>query len=236
MTKGEWLHFGPRGSNFCGFTGLGLIAAVVQLVFGYWLANLAFRAGVCYWGLYELFGNRKKWNIRVITNPLHPDRCCGLGRIGELAMRFNIIIFIVGIYVSLTVVDKILLQKASPFADITVPLYLSGYALIAPLLFFLPLGSARQTMKRSKIDFLRPISNKCEQLASAGGADLTTESTQAVGAFFETDKLRLQLHKEIPVWPFDFKSFMQFTGAIVLPISPVLVPLLIEYGKTLLPS
>ena len=233
MIGGEWLNFGSRGSDNCGFTGFGLIAALVQLVMSYWCANLALRAIICYWGLYELFENRKKWNFRVKINPLHPDRCCGLGRIGDVAMLFNVIIFIIGIYVSLTVIDKILLQHAAPFADITVPVYLGGYLLIAPLLFFLPLGSARLTMKQAKIDFLRPISDKCEQLATTSGTDSAVETSPAVSAYFELDKLRIQLAKEIPVWPFDFKSFMQFAGAIVVPVSPVLGTLLIELGRYL---
>ena len=226
MTGGSWLNFGPRAPNFCGFTGVGMIAAVVQLVISYWCANLAFRAAVCYWGLYEFFGNRKKWNFQVKINPLHPDRCCGLGRIGDVAMLFNIVIFIIGIYVSLTVIDKILLQKAAPFDDITVPLYLGSYVLIAPLLFFLPLGSARRTMKQAKIDFLRPISEKCEQLAATGANESPEESSQAISAFFEMDKLRAQLEKEIPVWPFDFRSRLRFAGAIVFPVSPVIITLL----------
>ena len=236
MIGGEWLNFGLPLPILCGFTGFDLIAAVVQLVISYWCANLAFRAVVCYWGLYELFENRKKWNFKVRTNPLHPDRCCGLGRIGDVAMLFNIIIFIIGIYVSLTVIDTILLQNAAPFDDITVPVYLGGYVLSAPLLFFLPLGSARLTMKRAKVDFLRPISDKCEQLATTGGTGTAEESSQAVGAYFELDKLRTQLRKDIPVWPFDFKSFMQFTGAIVFPVSPVLITLLTEFGRNLLLS
>ena len=78
---------------------------------------------------------------------MHPDRCSGLGRIGDVAMLFNIIIFIIGIYVSLTVLDKMLIEGSSIPGDIVVPLYLGGYILLAPLLFFLPLGSARLTMK-----------------------------------------------------------------------------------------
>ena len=67
-----------------------------------------------------------------------------------MAMLFNVIIFIIGLYVSLTVLDKMFVQGSSPYADITIPLYLGGYVLIAPLLFFLPLGSARRTMKQAK--------------------------------------------------------------------------------------
>lgn len=228
MTGGELFDFANDDKDkHCGFTGVGLYAAIIQLLITYWCVNLAFRAAICYWGLYEFFENKKKWNFQIKINALHPDRCSGLGRIGDVAMLFNIIIFIIGIYVSLTVLDKTLIQK-SALADFTVPLYLGGYILLAPLLFFLPLGSARRTMKKAKIEFLRPISERCEQLAKKTSVDSRQESSQAVADFFELDKLRIQIEKEIPVWPFDLKSFVKFSGAIVLPVMP---PILTYLGN-----
>ncbi|MGB5455863.1 MAG: hypothetical protein WBO16_02545 [Gammaproteobacteria bacterium] len=217
----------------CGFTWIGLFAAILQVVIGYWCINLALRAAVCYWGLYELFNHKKNWNFHIRVSPLHPDNCCGLGRIGDVAMLFNVIIFIIGIYVSLTVLDKMFVQDSSPFADITIPLYLTGFVLLAPLLFFLPLGSARRTMKRAKNDFLWPLSEKCEKLAKLSSVDNDKDSSAAVGAFFEMDKLRTQIEREIPVWPFNFRSFINFSGAIVVPLVPVLVTLLTEFGRRL---
>ena len=125
------------------------------------------------------------------------------------------------------------LQKSAALDDITIPLYLGGYLLLAPVLFFLPLGSARRRMKQAKIEFLRPLSERCEQLARKSSDAKSEESSGAVGEFFEMDKLRNQLEKEIPVWPFDFRSFVKFSGAIVFPITPVLFPLLTELGKRL---
>lgn len=218
----------------CGFTGTGLFAAALQVVIGYWCLNLAFRAAVCYWGLYELFNRKNNWNFQIRVSPLHPDRCCGLGRIGDVAMLFNVIMFIIGIYVSLTVLDKMFVQGSSPFADITIPLYLTGYILLAPLLFFLPLGSARRTLKQAKNDFLNPLSEKCEKLAKLSSVDNDKDSSAAVGAFFEMDKLRAQIEREIPVWPFNFRSFVNFSGAIVVPLVPVLITLLTKFGSRLL--
>ncbi len=235
MTKGDWLQFtGKDATESCGFTGVGLFAAIIQFVITYWCVNLAYRAAICYWGLYEFFDNKKKWNFQIKINALHPDRCSGLGRIGDVAMLFNIIIFIIGIYVSLTVLDKMLIEGSSIPGDIVVPLYLGGYILLAPLLFFLPLGSARLTMKIAKIEFLRPISERCEQLAKLSSVESREESSEAVADFFEMDKLRIQIEKEIPVWPFDFRSFLKFSGAIVFPVMPVLLTLLADFLRQFL--
>jgi len=227
MIGGDLFDFvSDNGNKNCGFTGVGLYAAIIQLVITYWCVNLGFRAAICYWGLYEFFENKNKWGFDIKINTLHPDRCSGLGRVGDVAMLFNIIIFIIGVYVSLTVLDKTLIQQSTPTNDIVVPLYLGGYILLAPLLFYLPLGSARRTMKESKIAFLLPISERCEQLAKQSSVDFPKESSAAVADFFEMDKLRVQIEKEIPVWPFDFRSFLKFSGAIVFPIMPVLLTLL----------
>ena len=124
-------------------------------------------------------------------------------------------------------------QGSSPFADITIPLYLTGYVLLAPLLFFLPLGSARRTLKQAKNDFLSPLSEKCEKLAQLSSVDKDKDSSAAVGAFFEMDKLRIQIEREIPEWPFNFRSFLNFSGAIVVPLVPVLITILTELGRRL---
>lgn len=237
MTSGDWLKIVIKDEKDpCGFTGVGLYAAIIQLVITYWCMNLAFRAAICYWGLYELFENRKKWNFQIKINVLHPDRCAGLGRIGDVAMLFNIIIFIIGIYVSLTVFDKIQLQESEALADFAVPLYLGGYILLAPMMFFLPLGSARRRMKEARIEFLRPISERSEQLAKLSAVDSREESSQAVADFFEMDKLRIQIEKEIPVWPFDLKSFLKFSGAIVVPIMPPILTFLSNFVGQFFPS
>jgi hypothetical protein len=140
MFGGDLFYLSSEVKEGCGFTGIGLFAAAVQVVIGYWCMNLAFRAAVCYWGLYELFDRKKNWNFQIRVSPLHPDRCCGLGRIGDVAMLFNVIIFIIGIYVSLTVLDKMFVQESTPFADITIPLYLAGYVLLDHSCFFFRLA------------------------------------------------------------------------------------------------
>src|SRR5712671_6685031 len=47
-----------------------------------------------------------KRNYPVKIRPLHPDHCCGLRKIGDVAMLLNLTLFVLGIYVSLKVIDK----------------------------------------------------------------------------------------------------------------------------------
>ena len=229
ITSGQIL--GSLSMQGRGFTAVGLYAAVIQIVLIYWVLNLLWRGVVLAWGLHELFNRR---NFPITIRPLHPDRCCGLRRIGDVAMLLNLALFVLGIYISLKVVDKIVIQDSPLSADIGNPLMLAGYVIVAPLLFFFPLGAAHRRMSDARQKFLEPLSQKCEKLF--GELAKTNEDEKvltAVQAFSELDNATLRLHKEISVWPFDFRSMQAFVGTIVIPILPIVLPFAIDlvFGK-----
>ncbi len=232
MTSGELL--GPLLGWKRGLTLIGLYAGVIQIVLIYWVLNLLWRGVVLAWGLHEFF-NRRGFTIKV--KPLHPDGCGGFGKIGDVAMLLNLTLFLLGIYVSLKVVDKVVIQGSSLGADIGNPIMLAGYVILAPLLFFFPLGAVHRLMKRAKEQFLSPVGQQCTrlfgELASAG---LDDKGLVAVRTFSELKKVRSSLRKEIPVWPFDFKSLQVFVGTIVVPVIPVVLPFVMKLIVEMFPG
>jgi hypothetical protein len=229
ITSGKLLGFlSTRGR---GLTTVGLYAALIQTVLVYWILNLLWRGAILAWGLHELFNKR---NYPVKIQPLHPDHCCGLRKIGDVAMLLNLTLFVLGIYISLKVIDKIVIQNSSLGEDIGNPIMLGGYLIIAPLLFFFPLGAAHRQLNDAKERFLEPVNQKCERLFSEL-ADVTSDEKgfTAVQAFSALDTAITRLHKEIPVWPFDFRSLQAFAGTIVIPILPIVLPFAIKliFGK-----
>jgi hypothetical protein len=229
ITSGKLLGFlSTRGR---GLTTVGLYAALIQTVLVYWILNLLWRGAILAWGLHELFNKR---NYPVKIQPLHPDHCCGLRKIGDVAMLLNLTLFVLGIYISLKVIDKIVIQNSSLGEDIGNPIMLGGYLIIAPLLFFFPLGAAHRQLNDAKERFLEPVNQKCERLFSEL-ADVTLDDKgfTAVQAFSALDTAITRLHKEIPVWPFDFRSLQAFAGTIVIPILPIVLPFAIKliFGK-----
>jgi hypothetical protein len=229
ITSGKLLGFlSTRGR---GLTTVGLYAALIQTVLVYWILNLLWRGAILAWGLHELFNKR---NYPVKIQPLHPDHCCGLRKIGDVAMLLNLTLFDLGIYISLKVIDKIVIQNSSLGEDIGNPIMLGGYLIIAPLLFFFPLGAAHRQLNDAKERFLEPVNQKCERLFSEL-ADVTLDDKgfTAVQAFSALDTAITRLHKEIPVWPFDFRSLQAFAGTIVIPILPIVLPFAIKliFGK-----
>jgi hypothetical protein len=224
ITSGELLGFlFTRGR---GFTAVGLYAALIQIVVLYWVANLIWRGVVLAWGLHELFNIR---NYPVNIRPFHPDNCCGLRKIGDAAMLLNLTLFILGIYVSLKVIDKIVIQNSPLGLDIGNPIMLAAYLLIAPLLFFLPLAAPHRQMNEAKETFLEPVNRTCERLFSElADVTLDDKGSAALQAFSALDATIVRLHKEIPVWPFDFRSVQAFVATIVIPILPIVLPFMIK--------
>jgi hypothetical protein len=220
ITSGKIL--GSLSKHGRGFTTVGLYAAVVQIVLLYWVINLIWRGVVLAWGLHELFNKR---NFPVKIQPLHPDRCSGLSRIGDVAMLLNLTLFLLGIYISLKVVDKIVIQGSALGADIGNPLMLGGYLILAPLLFFFPLGAAHQQMNDARQKFLQPISQRRDRLlGELADASPDDKGLTAIQTFSALDAAITRLHKDIPVWPFDFRSMQAFVGTVVIPIVPIVLP------------
>ena len=228
--KDNWMVGGVVLKDFFhmeqGLTYMGLYAAIVQIILIYWVFNLVWKTVVFAWGLHEFF---KKRNFRIDIDPVHADGCCGLKRISSVCMILNLILFMLGIYVSFKVIDKMHIQQASLFADIGNPLMLGSYAILAPLLFFSPLAACHEAMKSAKLKFIGDISKKSQQLRKQL-KDINPDSKglAAVQIFSEMEKIRNELIRSIPVWPFNFRSLEAFFGTVVIPLVPVLLPIIFQ--------
>ena len=214
------------GGERC-FTPIGLFAALIQVALIYWVLNLLWRGAALSWGLFRLFHRRE---FRITVEPLHPDGCCGLGRIGSVAMILNWALFALGIYISLKVVDKLVVQDLPLHADIGNPIMLGAYVIIAPLLFFLPLASAHKRMQEAKARFIWPISRASKQwFSDLGQTRLDADGAAAAQAVTQLEEIRRQMRREVPVWPFDFRSMQAFLATIVVPLLPVALPFLLKF-------
>jgi hypothetical protein len=224
----DWMNSGSLFKDLLntahGLTWQGLYAAFVQIVLIYWVLNLIWKGFVLAFGLREFFNEA---HLGIKLDPLHPDGVCGLRPIGRVASTLNFILFLIGIYLSLKVIDKTVVQGSSLFEDIGNPVMLGGYAILAPLLFFLPLAAAHDRMLNAKDRFLRPISARCHVLVQQIGAMKPDgHGVEHAISLSLLEKLRDDLNKTIPVWPFDFKSLQVFFGAVVVPLLPIIFPVL----------
>lgn len=228
----SWMVGGPvlLGvlSSRQGLTPVGAYAAVIQMVLIYWVLVLIWKTVIFSWGLHEFFNAR---GFRIKLDPLHPDGSCGLKRISSTAMFLNYILLLLGVYVSLKVIDKIMIQELPLFSDIGNPLMLGGYAILAPLLFFFPLGAPHYQMKAEKERFISQISQKGKKLfAELINADFKEEALiNDIQIFQKLEETRDNLIRTIPVWPFNFKSIEAFLGMVVIPLFPSLLSLIFNF-------
>lgn len=211
-----------------GFTYLGLYSAVIQTFLIYWTFNVVWRSFILSWGLH-LFFNEYKFSVKV--EPLHSDGCCGLKKIGDVGTIFNGILFLLGIYLSLKVIDKILIQNLPLDSNIGNPIFLGCYAVLAPALFFLPLGAAHKRMKSQKEEFLKPITTKLSKLIQQVETESSLENYEEIT---KLDDLLKKLNKKISVWPFNFRSLEAFFGTVVIPILPIILPFIFKLVSELI--
>jgi len=205
-------------------TPFGMYAIGVQVLLGYWMLNLFIRALVFAKVLNDLFSDKR---FTVTLNAAHADNACGLRSIFRVTTILNIILFLAGIYLSLIVIDKWVVQGVDLFDDISGPVMLAMYALVAPLLFFLPLWAPHNAMWKAKEAFIQPVcqmlENNIDELIDAGGSD-----ESKLSLLTKLREERLILLKQIPVWPFDVRSLNAFFGAIIMPVVPIVLPVIVN--------
>ena len=143
---------------------------------------------------------------------------------GRLAKNM---IFLGGIYLSLNVIDKLEVQEVGFSKDIVSPVMLALYALLAPVLFFLPLWAPHNAMLKKKQSFIEPV---CQQLEDSIN-DIKHRNKCDESKITLVTKLReerLNLLKQIPVWPFDIRSLNACFGAVIMPVVPTVLPFIVN--------
>lgn len=209
-----------------GLSRTGIYAAVIQILLSYWILHLVWRSFIFSWLLHQFFNDTRadgNYRFAIPIEPLHPDGACGLKVINHVAMQFNIMLFLLGIYISLKVIDTLVIQNGTLTSTIAHPLFLSSYIVLAPLLFFLPLSAAHRRMYEAKTAYLKPLADQRNHLIKQASTEISDKLT---GAIKELDELYAKLSKSIPVWPFNFKSMEAFFVAIITPFVPTIISIL----------
>lgn len=206
--------------SFTDFTLMGIIGGLIQVFLTYWSLMFIVRNLFFIRTLYEFFRS-KKFTIKL--DPLHPDGVSGLGKLKQLASLQAVIILLFGLYVSLKVIDKVYQQHSSLLSDIGNPVVLLAYVILAPLCFFLILGSAHEKMRDARDEFLGTVTNRISELINQlshvkfTNAEEKKEVIEELTFFQDQYKMYSQ---QISIWPFNWRSMQGFFGAVITPILP----------------
>jgi hypothetical protein len=179
-------------------------------------------------------GEISKKAERIRINPLHPDRCGGLGGIGKLALFNTFPVLIVGFgIVTIFISDSYYMNYPILALHHVVPTAL--YLALSPLLFFLPLQSFQRPMKNAKYEILSSLSMKYndvyqEIFGSASGSDKDMERLDRLE---KISNLYGQAGK-MPVWPFNLQMIRKVFLTILSPFAALILPPIFEYAVGLI--
>lgn len=168
---------------------------------------------------------------KVQLTPLHPDGCGGLRSISQYVGKIAYGIAVIGIMLTASVLIE--MQQGRLLEAYPVMVGIGLYFLMAPLVFFWPLGTAHSAMEEAKSAELILLAEKFEYTY--------TQIKKDSNGGLENEMQRLRQLKELyeiadnfPVWPFDTRSLRQFFAVVSAPLVPAIITFAFEIIKELL--
>ena len=220
----DWTHVVPGEQTAASwyFIFIGTIGVYVLLHF-------AFTILVTYQAIHTVFADMSRFTISLKF--MHPDRCCGLRPVSKFVLRVGLVLAILGLMNGVYIITSFyrlgtvreLLQQVGPILSIT------GYVLLAPLLFFLPLLPAHRVMRDSKHRFQLQISREFDRRFR----DVSHRMVN--GQLDPTEHAQLEILNSFqryvdafPVWPFDISTLGKFASMVLLPMVVTIVGILLQ--------
>jgi hypothetical protein len=160
--------------------------------------------------------------LRIL--PLHPDKCGGLRPVGQLGLRNQYTLTVLGINIVLLLVVWVYgLGHTAALREVMIGASVA-YLILGPVIFMAPLLPFRQGMQNAKKEWTREVARvvrvEIERLRLQIGRNEITkpdeeslERLRKVGAAID----------ELPIWPFDASTLKKFATAYILPLAlPIL--------------
>ena len=175
-----------------------------------------------------------KVNVRI----LHPDMAGGLSPLGNFTVKIGYMIGVFG-FTSVMVIwsQSAYLIKSGVFSLAITPAIISSlfvYLILAPIVFFAPIGSAHSAMKKARHDFIIAISDQFENDYEKIKLLLDTEDDKLTKGLEKIEHLQ-KIHAmatRFPIWPFNSASLIRFFSSVMLPIIVGILPgIIIDFIK-----
>lgn len=176
--------------------------------------------------LRSLFRTR---GIRII--PLHPDKCGGLISISKYTVNIAYGIASAGLVISGATVFA--LRTGTLGESYPIILGIVAYLLLAPILFFWPLGTAHSAMQEARDDQLLGLAKRLDDIYTRMNSKDQSENdfNQDLKRHEEIRKL-YDFARGFPVWPFDTNSLRRFFAVVTAPLVPALISYVLDFTST----
>ncbi|MEH2281348.1 MAG: hypothetical protein V7K90_08390 [Nostoc sp.] len=186
------------------------------------------------WLLHELLGKKQgdeKENKQLNINPLHPDRCGGLGLLSQYSLNTAYLAAIFGTMITLGKYQLISQGIAEEYwyFNLTILLYIP----VSLVCFFGPLLAARRGMRKAKEELLGEIAKQFQIEYKRIHTSLSSDGETLKKETAKLQELRslYTLTNDFPVWPFDVTTFRQYLLSVVTPLLPLVIKLGEYYFK-----
>lgn len=156
--------------------------------------------------------------IRI--SPWHPDRCGGLKSISQYSMTLGYAIAVVGVFISIQTIQEI--QLGIFKTSYLTWLELAGYVISAPLVFFLPLGTAHTAMRSAKTTHLFALSHQFDVHYKLIVESLRGEDSEIGSSAERIEQLQTlyKITEDFIIWPFDVRNLRRFLTITLAPLLP----------------
>jgi len=183
----------------------------VTALFGFRILNTI-------WWINESF---KRFNINV--RPLFPDGAGGLQPLSRFSIQLGYMLSVFGVELVLNQIQTGYIRTGNlgvitwEFDTIFVWII---YFVLAPILFFAPIGAAHDAMLEAKNRELLNFSKQFEKDYDDLRNNLNLGAKEVEGRIKKITELRklYDMVKTFPVWPFQLQKFAQFSATIASPL------------------
>lgn len=172
-------------------------------------------------------------NFEVDVRVLHPDKSGGLSPLSNFSLKIGYMIGIFGLTTITTIWSQSsYLTPGKVFSLYTSPATISlgvAYILIAPLVFFAPIGSAHSAMKKAKNDYIISISDQFKRDFTNIQLLLNKDSKNLKSSLEKIEYLQKihEMASKFPVWPFNTSSIIIFFSSVFSPFILSILPSII---------
>jgi hypothetical protein len=150
--------------------------------------------------------------------PMHPDNAGGLGRLGKMALRFNVAMLLT------MVISTTLYYTHGYNRPLACGIVLQFFLL--PTVFFLPLLQVHKAMRIKRESLLLEISKRYKLVSEvlvqtiARDEAVCADKYDKVKEPYEEESRLKALYRSleaIPTWPFDTRTILQFASTTLVP-------------------
>ncbi|OUL18557.1 hypothetical protein BV378_36445 [Nostoc sp. RF31YmG] len=191
----------------------GLTITIATFVVVYMGSILVLNLITNIWIFYKILGKK---NLDI--NPLHPDRCGGLQCLSDYSLKTAYLVSVLGIWIGVIEYQVITqdIGKGFSFVHLVIPLYI----FLSVVCFFGPLLAAHSGMKKAKEESLHKIARQFRAEYSGIYTSLAedTETFKKKSEKIQQLRTLYTMTDELPVWPFDVKTFRRYLLTVPTPL------------------